>query len=186
MPPRDSSMPQPWPAVSPTRRTRARAVGRRAEAADDGFAHDGRRREILKSHAIEDVLPGRQVLDQGLRGQVSFGQRIDKVSPDALEAVGRGDLDHIRAGRSARAQIMPESTETSPDWTSWDTTRPVVRAADRRPGDAANPPRARAADAPDVMMRRRVRSLRMRMAICPSFESHGNMATGADNASSIR
>src|SRR5262249_29838141 len=48
---------------------------------------------------IEDVLPGRQALDQRLGGEVGFRQRIDVDGvADGLEAVGRRHLDQHACG----------------------------------------------------------------------------------------
>ena len=80
MPPRASSMPQPWPAVSPdqTNDTERRSLGAVRKRPTMRLADDGRRGEILETDAIEDVLAGRQVLEQRLGGEIAFRQRVDE------------------------------------------------------------------------------------------------------------
>ena len=119
MPPRASSMPQPWPAVSPdqtkeTERRSAGAVRKRPTFGSPTTVGDG---QVLKADAVEDVLAGRQAVDQRLGGEVGLRQRIDEHRADVAEALGGGDLHCMRDGRSARAQTTPESVETSPDCT---------------------------------------------------------------------
>ena len=106
MPPRASSMPQPWPAVSPdhtndTERRSFGAVRKRPICGSLMIVGEG---EILEPDAIEDVLSGRQVLDQRLGGEIAFRQRIDSDrAADALEAVGGRGLDqHARRPVGAR------------------------------------------------------------------------------------
>jgi len=66
MPPRERSMPQPCPAVSPDH---ANEIDRRrAKPADSRLADCLRRRQILESHPVENVLAWRQVFDQRLGG----------------------------------------------------------------------------------------------------------------------
>ena len=80
MPPRASSMPQPWPAVSPdhTNEIERRSRRRGAKAADQRLADDRRRRQILEADAVEDVLAGGQAVEQHLGGEIGFRQRIDE------------------------------------------------------------------------------------------------------------
>jgi hypothetical protein len=84
-------------------------MGRRSRGAvrktpHHGFAHDGRGRKVLEPDAIEDVLRGRQILDQCLGGKVGLGQRVDEYGvPDVLEAVAGRDFDeHARGPVCAR------------------------------------------------------------------------------------
>src|SRR5215211_4624503 len=80
----------------------------------------------------------------------------------------------MRAGRSLRAHTMPESTETSPDWTPWVTR--ARSAARLRYGLAIVPAAVIAADAAAVpRKRRRVSDARCRMmtAIGPPPSNHG-------------
>ena len=111
MPPRASSMPQPWPAVSPdhtneTERRSAGAVRKRPTIGSPTIVGDG---EILKADAVEDVLAGRQILDQRLGGEIAFRQRVDEdAAADGLEAVGGRDLDlHARRAVGARPDHRP-------------------------------------------------------------------------------
>src|SRR5262245_23348243 len=80
----------------------------------------------------------------------------------------------MRAGRSARAQTMPESTETSPDWMPWVMTgRSAARLSE---GLAMPSSRPTAAVAPTAdRNRRRVSDARLRMvtAIGPPPSNHG-------------
>ena len=141
MPPRASSMPQPWPAVSPdqTNEIERRSARRGAETADDRLAHDGRRRKILKADAVEDVLPGRQAFDQSLGGEVAFRQRIDeRAVPDVLEAVGGRDLDqHARRTVGARPDHAGVDRDVAGLHTMRDQ-RPVGGAAEIGLGDRSD------------------------------------------------
>jgi hypothetical protein len=59
---------------------------------------------ILEANAIEQLLPGRQPVEQRLGGEVGLRQRVDKGGvADGLEAVGGRDLDmHARGPVGAR------------------------------------------------------------------------------------
>jgi hypothetical protein len=101
------------------------AIRRRgAEAADHGLADDVGMREIAEFDAVEDVLPGRQIIEQQLRREIALGQRRDNggnmraLLKDSVVATST----IICAGRSARDQIMPLLVPTSPDCTPCDTT----------------------------------------------------------------
>ena len=80
----------------------------------------------------------------------------------------------MRAARSARAQTMPESTETSPDWMPWVMTgRSAARLSE---GLAMPSSRPTAAVAPAADRKeRRVSDARLRMvtAIGPPPSNHG-------------
>ncbi len=95
MPPRAVSMPQPWPAVSPDHMKLTERLSPGAcESADRRLADDAGRRQILEAQAIEDVLPGRQILEQRLGGKVALGQRVDEARvTNVFEAVGGRHLD---------------------------------------------------------------------------------------------
>ena len=122
----------------PDERDRA-PVGRRgAKTADHRLADDGRRGQILEADAIEDVLPGRQALDQRLGGEIGLRQRIDEHGAvDGLEAVGGRNLDqHARRPVGAR----PDHGGVVGDVAGLDAMgdeRPIGGAAEIRPGDAA-------------------------------------------------
>ena len=83
---------------------RAGVARRRAEAPDLRFARNGRRGQVLKSHAIEDVLTRRETLQQRLCSEVALRQRVDRDrAADVLEAVGGRGLDqHARRPVGAR------------------------------------------------------------------------------------
>jgi hypothetical protein len=105
MPPRATSMPQPWAhgVAGPQERHRAALARGRAETADLRLAEHARG-QILKAQAVEDVLIRRQILDQRLGGAIGFRQRIDEHrAPDVAEAVGGCDFDqHARRPVGAR------------------------------------------------------------------------------------
>jgi hypothetical protein len=89
----------------------------------------------------------------------------------------------MRAGLSARAQTMPESTETSPDWMPWVMSG---RSAARLSAGLGQPPTATTAadDAAVVSNRRRVRArpgapARMVTAIGPPPSNHAAEAARA-------
>ena len=55
------------------------AIGRRsAEPSDHRLAFDADMREVAKPDTVEDLLPGRQVLQQHFCREVAFGQRRDR------------------------------------------------------------------------------------------------------------
>ncbi len=122
MPPRASSMPQPWPAVSPDHtklieRLSLGAVRKRPTCGSPTTVADDRSWE---AHAVEHILSGRETVDQDLGCEIAFRQRIDeRAAVDVLEAVGGGKLHQHARRRSTRAQTTPESTEMSPDCTPW-------------------------------------------------------------------
>ena len=73
---------------------RALVARRGAEAANHRLAGNGRRRQILRADAIEDVLAGGQILHQCLGGEIAFRQRVDIDAADNIfEAVGGGEFD---------------------------------------------------------------------------------------------
>ena len=81
------------------------AIGwRGAEPSDHRLAFDADMREVAKPDAVEDLLPGRQVLQQHFRGEVAFGQRRDRrQGPCVGKGFRRGDLDqHLRGAVGAR------------------------------------------------------------------------------------
>ena len=77
---------------------------RGAEAPDHRLALDAGMREVAKPDAVEDLLPGRQVLQQHFRGEVAFGQRRDRRQrPGVGKGFRRRDLDqHLRRTVGAR------------------------------------------------------------------------------------
>src|SRR5262245_60210748 len=70
------------------------AIGRSsAETAHLRFANNGRRGEVLKTHAIEDFLRSREVLDQKLGSEVALLQSVDKSgSADIFEVISGSDF----------------------------------------------------------------------------------------------
>jgi hypothetical protein len=60
-------------------------------------------REVAKPDAVEDLLPGRQVLQQHFRGEVAFGQRRDRRQGRALakDSVVATSTSIARGGRRA-------------------------------------------------------------------------------------
>jgi hypothetical protein len=58
----------------PNERQRAPVRRRRAKTANLRLAHDGGRRKVGKADAVEDVLPGRQVLQEEIGGEVGIRQ----------------------------------------------------------------------------------------------------------------
>ena len=72
--------------------------------------------DIVKPHAIENVLPGRQAVEQNFRMKSLSGNASAVAEP--MMVLKLSTTEHstcIRAGRSARAQITAELAETSPD-----------------------------------------------------------------------
>ena len=72
----------PGGVARPDERDGAPLARRGAETADLRLAQDRRLRQILEADAIEDVLPGRQIFDQRLGGEVALGQRVDDTARD--------------------------------------------------------------------------------------------------------
>ena len=140
MPPRASSMPQPWPAVSPDQtneieRRSAGAVRKRPVIGSPTMVGDDK---VLEADAVEDVLPGGQALDQRVGGEIGFRQRIDEDGAvDGLEAVGGRDLgQHPRRPVGAR----PDHAGVERDVAGLDAMgdeRAIGGAAEIRLGDAA-------------------------------------------------
>ncbi len=95
------------------------------------LADDRRRSQILEADAIEDVLAGRQVLDQRLGREIALGQHVDEHAGWMVLKLSTVETSTcIRDGRSARAQTMPESVVTSPDCTPCVDGRAVGGAAE--------------------------------------------------------
>ena len=68
--------------------------------------------EVLEADAVEDVLAGRQVLDQRLGGEIALRQRVDEhAARMSLKLSVVAVSTSMRGGRSARAQTTPESTD---------------------------------------------------------------------------
>jgi hypothetical protein len=58
-----------------------------------------RRRQILETDAVEDILTRGQAVDQSVSGEISFKQRIDEDGTlDSLETVGGRDLGQHAGG----------------------------------------------------------------------------------------
>ena len=116
------------------------AVARRAaKTPGHRLADDRRRGQILEADAIEDVLPRRQALDQGIGGEIGFGQRVDEHGAvDGLEAVGCRNLrQHARRPIGAR----PDHGGVVGDVAGLDAMgdeRAIGGAAEIGPGDAAD------------------------------------------------
>ncbi len=94
-------MPQPWPATSPpqTKLTSRRLAGAVRKRPIDLLACDLRMRQVAEFDAIEDVLPGRKILQQHLCGEVALGQRRDRRQRANLRKGFRGrHLDHHLRG----------------------------------------------------------------------------------------
>ena len=73
--------------------------------------------QVLEADAVEDVLAGRQVFEQHLGREIALRQRVARRRVEMVSKLSLVEAStSMRAGRSARAHTMPESTETSPDW----------------------------------------------------------------------
>ena len=102
MPPRASSIPQPWPAWSPDQQNEIERRG--TKAAHHRLADDGRACKVLKPDAVEDVLAGRKLLEQQLGREIAVRQSIyEGPAANIPEAVGSGDLD-LHSGRPIAAR----------------------------------------------------------------------------------
>ena len=153
----------PGGVARPDERHRA-AVGRRgAEAADHRLAQDGRRGEVGKADAVEDVLPGRQTFEQRLGGEIALRQRIDEhAAVDGLEAVGGRHLDrHARRPVGARPDHAGISRHVA-RLNAMGDHRPVGGAAQIGPRDAIEA--GRHAAEPSVASSRRRFKIRVVMA----------------------
>ena len=92
---------------------------------------------IPELDAVEDVLSGRQTLEQRLGGEIALRQRIDEYAlAHVAEAFGGGDLDlHARRPFGARPHHTAVETDVARLYAVGDQ-RPVVGAADVWPCDA--------------------------------------------------
>jgi len=108
MPPREASMPQPWPAVSPdqTNDIESLPIGavrkcptcvsldifyrvRFEDIADPGISSE--------THPVENILPRRKIFEQHFGSEVAIRQRVRRCdAKDGLEAFNRGAL-HLHA-----------------------------------------------------------------------------------------
>jgi hypothetical protein len=62
------------------------------------------------------MLSGREVLEQHIGGEIAFREGIDEAGMQIVRKPSVVDHStHMRAARSARAQMTPESVDTSPD-----------------------------------------------------------------------
>ena len=68
MPPRDGSIPQPWPAVSPdqTNDIELFICWRGPEMTGLGFTRYPGFTDVFKPHPVENILPGRKTFEQQL------------------------------------------------------------------------------------------------------------------------
>ncbi len=122
----------------PRKRHRAAIGGRRTETADLRLA-EHRAGQVLKADAVDNVLSRRQLVEQGLGGEIGLRQRVDEDTvPDIAKAVGRGDLDqHARRPVGAG----PDHARAGGDVAGLDAVRdlrPVRREAQRWPRNAAD------------------------------------------------
>jgi hypothetical protein len=87
----------PCGIAGPDERYRTPFGGRGAEMPGMGFAREPRAK-LFKPHAIENILSGRQALEQQLCGKIAIRQRVNGCGAhDSLEAFDRGALDdHAR------------------------------------------------------------------------------------------
>jgi hypothetical protein len=183
-------MPQPCPAVSPdhANETERRWLGAVRKWPTCVFADDGRRPQILESDAIENILARRQILQQRLRGEVAFRQRVDgDYVADVDESAAGRDLDqHARRAVGSR----PDHTGIGRDISRLDAVRdkrPVRRAAQIWFGDAAKNAdrrrRGRCGQQPAPCQRRAIanRSGHWTSAV----ESQRTMAAVFDSASTV-
>src|SRR5262245_735313 len=91
-----------------------------AKAAGHRLADNGRRKKILETDAVEDVLPaGRPSMSALAVKSVSGSASTKTAWRMVLKLSDVATSASMRAGRSARAQITAESSETSPDWMPW-------------------------------------------------------------------
>jgi hypothetical protein len=87
----------------PAERNRTAVARRGAKAAHHRLADDRRACEVLKPDTVEDVLAGRELLEQQLRRQIAVRQSIHEgPAANILEAVAGGDLD-LHPGRPIAA-----------------------------------------------------------------------------------
>ena len=142
MPPRASSIPQPWPAWSPDPAKRDRtAVARRGTKAAHHRLADARRScEIPKSDAVEDILAGRELFEQQLGREIAVRQSIHKGAvAHSLEVVGGGDLDLHPSRPIATCPDHPGIDAHVARLQAVGDERPVGGAAQIRLGDAGGP-----------------------------------------------
>jgi hypothetical protein len=90
--------------AGPHEADRAPIARRGAETADGRLADNAGRSKVLKADAIENLLPGRQAVDQRLGGEIALRQGIDiGTAVYHVETVGGGNLD-LHAGRPVGAR----------------------------------------------------------------------------------
>src|SRR5262249_35991195 len=95
----------------PAERNRTAVARRGAKAAHHRLADDGRACKVLKPDAVEDVLAGRELLEQQLGVKSLSGRASTKAPPRiSLKLSVVAISICILAGRSLRAQTTPEST----------------------------------------------------------------------------
>src|SRR5215471_7613557 len=88
----------------PAERNRTAVARRGAKAAHHRLADDRRACKVLKPDAVEDVLAGRELLEQQLGREIAVRQSIyEGPAANILEAVGSGDLD-LHSGRPIAAR----------------------------------------------------------------------------------
>src|SRR5262249_43448580 len=118
MPPRDSSIPQPWPAVSPDHRNEIerRSLGAVRKRPTIGSPTISGGERAWKRAREKTACPAGRPPVKGLAGKAGLGGGTEKsAGGQCLKLSVVAISTSMRAGRSARAQTMPESTETSPD-----------------------------------------------------------------------
>jgi hypothetical protein len=114
----------------PAERDRTAVARRRAKAAHHRLADDRRACKILKADAVEDILAGRELLEQQLGREIAARQSIHEGAiANILEAVGRGDLD-LHPGRPIAARPDHPGIEA-------DVTRLHTMSDERPVGGAA-------------------------------------------------
>ena len=94
---------------------------------------------VLEPDPIEDVLPGRQALDQRLGGEVALRQRIDaNGAADHVETLSRGHLDQHARGPIRACPDHPRVSRHIARLNAVTDHRPVGRAAQIGLGDATD------------------------------------------------
>jgi hypothetical protein len=88
----------------PAERNRTAIARRGAKAAHHRLADNRRACKVLKPDAVEDVLAGRELLEQQLGSEIAARQSIHEgPAANILEAVGSGDLN-LHPGRPIAAR----------------------------------------------------------------------------------
>ena len=98
--------------AGPDERDRAPRRGRGAEMPDLRLACDAALADVVEAHAIENILPRRQAIEQHFRGEVAVRQGIGgHAANDGPETL---DASNIRPASAPRGRRAPRSPRTRP------------------------------------------------------------------------